>query len=315
MIRQISSRPVFQGLIFFWLIGLIATSHGVVKAEDPSVQPIEGPRLFSPNASPLRESAPTKNAAPLIRLQPRPLPFAQPSQDDVPALKAEVLRLKVLLQQMELDRLRALHSKVPTDEANALRESIWPSSIIEVTWENPELAPEEERAWVREAVRETWEAESSLQFTNWGKASGDSQRGIRIKIDDVGPYCANLGSKLDGVKDGMVLNFTFRNWCPQCVGLQANGRKFAIKAVAAHEFGHAIGFAHEQNRNDAPQLCQMERQGGNGDWYVTIYDPKSIMNYCNTNWNNGGLLSELDKLAVRTIYGSRQPMTPAGAAK
>ena len=41
------------------------------------------------------------------------------------------------------------------------------------------------------------------------------------------------------VRDGMVLNFTFRNWGRSC---QA-GRKACIELIAVHEFGHAIGYA------------------------------------------------------------------------
>src|SRR5262249_34535583 len=65
-----------------------------------------------------------------------------------------------------------------------------------------------------------------------------------------------------------------------------------------------------QNRNDAPGWCQEQRQGSNGDWYVTIYDPESIMNYCSTEWNNAGKLSGLDIEAVQLIYGQPPTSSP-----
>ena len=37
---------------------------------------------------------------------------------------------------------------------------------------------------------------------------------------------------------------------------------------------------------------------------LTPYDPQSIMNYCNTSWNNGGKLSALDQVAVAKLYGT-----------
>ena len=106
----------------------------------------------------------------------RPLPGVSPADRGlVQELTAENVRLKRLLQMMELDWLRALHNAIPPEEANALRESVWLTPVIEVSWENPEAAPEEERRWVREAVEATWQAESGLQFTNWGKARRDSR--------------------------------------------------------------------------------------------------------------------------------------------
>ena len=50
-------------------------------------------------------------------------------------------------------------------------------------------------------------------------------------------------------------------------------------------------------------------QGGNGDKLLTPYDEHSIMNYCNSKWNNDGKLSHLDVEAVRKLYGA-QTSTP-----
>src|SRR5262249_40929185 len=76
-----------------------------------------------------------------------------------------------------------------------------------------------------------------------------------------------------------------------------------IKAIAVHEFGHALGFAHEQNRADTPSTCTQAPQGENGDTNVGSWDLMSIMNYCNPVWNGNGHLSSGDVAGARRYYG------------
>jgi hypothetical protein len=72
-----------------------------------------------------------------------------------------------------------------------------------------------------------------------------------------------------------------------------------------HEFGHALGYSHEQNRFDAPGECAELKQGPNGDNVsLTSYDPNSVMNYCNPVYNNAGKLSEKDIKALQILYGA-----------
>jgi hypothetical protein len=183
--------------------------------------------------------------------------------------------------------------------------AIWPTKQISVCWENPSLSDARYRLIVRQAVADTWERYSQLTFVGWAKCENTQDkkpaRGIHIQISDVNPGVIALGQYLDAAPNGMTLDFTFQNWSPSC---QQNV-DFCVYVIAVHEFGHAIGFAHEQNRADAPKACQEQRQGTPGDWNVTKYDPYSVMNYCNLQWNGDGNLSARDIEAVQTIYTKR----------
>lgn len=189
-----------------------------------------------------------------------------------------------------------------TDEelfGTVLRDSKWQTLPIPVCWENPGADDAPYRLITRQAVEQTWERHSKVRFVGWAACKDDSP-GIRIRIADEGPHVKALGRYLNQRPQGMVLNFTFANWSQSC----QQTREFCVYAVAAHEFGHALGFAHEQNRADAPPQCKLDSQGTTGDYNVTKYDPVSIMNYCNPQWNGDGGLSALDIEAVQKFYGN-----------
>jgi hypothetical protein len=189
--------------------------------------------------------------------------------------------------------------------AYILANSIWSTPNVTVCWENSIAELNHEMDIVRDAVADTWEKYSRVRFLGWQKCALKNH-GVRIRIMDIGPFTNGLGrhlDKKDGTVTGMTLNFTFKKWSPDC---QVR-REYCIRAVAIHEFGHALGFAHEQNRPDKPGECRLKPQGPNGDVELTPYDVHSVMNYCNPDWNTNAQLSELDIKAVQQLYGSPIP--------
>jgi predicted Zn-dependent protease len=100
--------------------------------------------------------------------------------------------------------------------------------------------------------------------------------------EDDGSRTHGLGKNLKGKRNGMSLNNIMKNWNPACVSY--HGLESCIKTVAIHEFGHALGFAHEQNRNDGPTECEENPQGTSGNAIFTDWDLNSVMNYCNPNY-------------------------------
>jgi Dual-action HEIGH metallo-peptidase len=163
------------------------------------------------------------------------------------------------------------------------------------------------REIVRQAVSATWEANSQVRFVGWGICQGtvpvaestttcngtldDGAQGIRIRVGSVlGRTC--VGTTVDGVRQGMQLKLT---------GLSDD----QIRKIAVHEFGHVLGFKHEQVRPDTPEWCTERDAGGDvgSCSFANAWDPSSVMNYCNVAWNGNGQLSATDIAALQMFYG------------
>jgi hypothetical protein len=178
----------------------------------------------------------------------------------------------------------------------------WPklkdkTTVVFVCWESAQIVTSPEAGWVKAAIKGSWQDNSRLIFRGW-EACAPKSSGIRIQVVDAGPRTLGLGTDLDGKSNGMALNFSFVNWGSNC----ATTRQACIESIAIHEFGHAIGFAHEQNEPDAPGECHKLAQGSNGVIPLTPYDPDSVMNYCNPRYNNNGMLSPRDIDSVQQKY-------------
>lgn len=151
------------------------------------------------------------------------------------------------------------------------------------------------RPFVRQGAAK-WEQASAVTFVGWGTCDG-THSGVQVGFYDSGNAAtvgwSYIGMESKGLAPSLSLTRT------RLEGVQ-------LAMVATHEFGHALGFYHEQVRMDTPGSCIQSdaRTADSSLVSVGVYDPNSIMNYCNPTWANNGVLSATDTIGVRQYYGA-----------
>lgn len=200
-------------------------------------------------------------------------------------------------------------------------------SPINVCWEDfgDFIKYENERKAVRIAIKNTWEKHSQLSFSGWAKCKKTGEPGIHIAVKSKQPVTKCLGVALDSKKDGMSLNFDFKdNWGKAVKNqfVSANGGNFdkikLLQMIAVHEFGHAIGLAHLQDRPDChfckqfDEFSNTDRQKNIGIWFMGCEKNYSIMNYCLNDYINNGELSKYDQQVIGILYGPKNKLVSNG---
>jgi hypothetical protein len=201
--------------------------------------------------------------------------------------------------------------------------SVWSDEPIKlvVCWENPQPADAEAREWARLAVKRTWERYARVILVGWGTCQDEAN--ALPPPHTLGPRRPGLGDenlKVQITTSGGGQNPAHGSWGDyQQSGLLLNlycGRT-CVEHLAIHEFGHALGFYHGEERTDWPSTPQCPEQWSSRTpswpwWPIPTEkrwgdpDPASVMAYCS---GTSTMLSPVDIAAVQRAYERHLPGT------
>jgi Ricin-type beta-trefoil lectin domain/Astacin (Peptidase family M12A) len=199
----------------------------------------------------------------------------------------------------------------------ANRDYLWPTAgsgrtDLHVCWENPDRAPgatSAARAAWRDARRravEDWARHARVNFYGWDgddavnrpTTCAEKAPGLRIVICDLpkDARCPALPASQSVVRGHSGLNNGVRLNPTHGVG------------VVVHEFGHSLGFYHEEERPDAPKItggpCAKQEFPNAKPVTYGAYDKTSTMSYCESP-KAAPWLSPNDIAAAQRFYGRR----------
>lgn len=197
----------------------------------------------------------------------------------------------------------------------------WPNAgvgrtDINVCWENPNSAPGSSAAaraaWRderRRAIEESWGRNARINFYGWDGVDAVNNPSA----------CSNAAAGIHVV----ICSLPTDARCPALPASQAGGGYPAINglnngvrlnpnhpaSIAVHEFGHTLGYYHEEERPDSPNVtsgaCAKQSWPNSNPASYGGYDSTGIMSYCQPP-TAAPWLSANDIAGLQRSYGRRK---------
>ncbi len=176
----------------------------------------------------------------------------------------------------------------------------WPGGIVPVCY-NPLVGNEQTLVDKARGILNSqgWAAVANVSFTNWGPCLGLGGGYVRLSFQSGSNGNTSwLGWNPSGITDVTLTN-------------EGIDQHFTYEVL--HEFGHVLGFAHEQQRldnwNGSTEVYCSNNQPGQttsaGDYDTPYYDTQSVMSYC-TGFPMA--LSPGDVAGAQLAYGKKTPI-------